>query len=465
MKFFTIIFALFFAQIAFAQVYISEIKYTGNDWIEVFNSGGPTDLSLWKFFEGGTNHKLVLVQGGAIVPSLGYAIIANNPTNFLAEYGGFSGILFHSSFSLLDAGESLSIKRGDGTVSDTVYYTGIKGSKNSTQNIGGTWIESTPTPGTANILAQVVGVAPQNTTPAPLAQVIKADNAQALQQAKKDTNPQVTAQAGPQTRIVIVGAPVTFEGKISGLENTHYGATHTTWSFGDGASGEGETIFHTYYYPGEYIAILDVVSGDLSATDRMFVHAIDPEISLRTGGDTAHSFIIVENLGGNEIDISTWKLSYNGWAFIFPRNTILGAHKSATFASEVTGLITPEGSSVELHFPNNTPVKIKNEIKGETVSPPTTPKKIIEKPNVETTNQVRALSSPPLKQEATVLGAVLDNQNEIPQKRGGDTWPWYIGAAFLAAFALFGIRITQGGVKKGEITADDFKIIEDEDPH
>ena len=193
-------------------------------------------------------------------------------------------ILFDSSFSLLDVGETISIKSSDTNIVDTVSYIGIKGSKNSTQKIGGAWSEATPTPGTANSVSQNVNTSTTQTS-------ITAT-------APTPTTSQVTAKALPQTRVVLAGAPIIFEGKLAGLEN-NFGSTRTTWSFGDGASAEGESVTHTYYYPGEYTAVLDVSSGGSIATDRMLVRVVLPNLSLHTGGDTSRSFITIQNLGGD----------------------------------------------------------------------------------------------------------------------------------------------------------------------
>ncbi|MFZ2303161.1 MAG: lamin tail domain-containing protein [Minisyncoccia bacterium] len=454
MRILAIVLILFFARTASAQVFISEIKYTGNEWIEVSNSGESADLSLWKFYEGGTNHKLKSVQGGSSLSSGSYAIIANDATAFLNEYGGFSGILFDSSFSLLDVGETISIKSSDTNIVDTVSYTGIKGSKNSTQKIGGVWSEAIPTPGAINSVSQNVDTATTQTS-----------NTEVV---PTTATSQVTAQAGPQTRVVLAGAPIIFEGKIAGLENNNV-VTHTTWSFGDGASAEGESVTHTYYYPGEYTAVLDVVSGSLKATDKMLVRVVLPNLSLRTGGDVLRSFISIQNQGGDEMDISGWQVVAGEKTFTFPKNTILGARRSATFASEVTGLATPSGSTAELLFPNGSRV----DTKVETVANQPILPKTVEKPKVVASTEARTVSqSPqtPQNQEASVLNAVADAPTSPTQKEEGSLWPWYIGSAFLGALALLGLRLTRE--KNTETpegpTADDYEIIEDvdgEEPH
>lgn len=447
MRILAIVLMLFSMQTVSAQVFISEIKYTGNEWIEVSNSGESADVSLWKFYEGGTNHKLKSVQGGSSLSSGSYAIIANDATAFLNEYSGFSGILFDSSFSLLDVGETISIKSSDTNIVDTVSYTGIKGSKNSTQKIGGMWSEAIPTPGTANSVSQNVDTTTTHTSSTLISPI--------PQTSTIPTTQQVTAQAGPQTRVVLAGAPIIFEGKIAGLENNN-SVAKTTWSFGDGASAEGESVTHTYYYPGEYTAVLDVVSGGLTATDKMLVRVVLPNLSLRTGGDTSRSFFTIENRGGDELDISGWQVVGGERTFTFPKNTILGARKSATFASEVTGLTTPPGSTAELLFPNGSRVETKVET---VVAQPVAPKAVA-KPKVVASVTANAVSQAPKQQSANVIDTV--SSASLPEQDKG-LWPWYIGSAFLGALALLGIRLTQKVEEKATITAEDFEIIEETD--
>lgn len=452
MRILAIVLILFFARTASAQVFISEIKYTGNEWIEVSNSGESVDLSLWKFYEGGTNHKLKSVQGGSLLSSGSYAIVANDATAFLTEYSGFSGILFDSSFSLLDVGETISIKSSDTNIVDTVSYTGIKGSKNSTQKIGGVWSEAIPTPGAINSVSQNVDTATTQTSNTSVVPTTATS--------------QVTAQAGPQTRVVLAGAPIIFEGKIAGLENNN-GVTQTTWSFGDGASAEGESVTHTYYYPGEYTAVLDVVSGGLTATDKMLVRVVLPNLLLKTGGDATRSFFTIENRGGDELDISGWQVAGGEKTFIFPGNTILGARKSATFASEVTGLVTPLGSTVELLFPNGMRVDTKVEtVAPQAVAHKAITSKVVEKQKVVASAPAPVVTQAPKQQSANVIDAVSEPLAPLREERG--LWPWYVGSAFLGAFALLSIRLTQKVENKATINAEDFEIIEekdDEEPH
>ncbi|MDP3742421.1 MAG: lamin tail domain-containing protein, partial [Candidatus Micrarchaeota archaeon] len=97
-----------------AAVFINEILYdfqdgadTGREWVEVINTGEAVDISGWKFVEANTNHGLTLVQGSVEIPSGGFAMIVIDAAKFLADWPGFSGTIFDSSFSLSNTGETL----------------------------------------------------------------------------------------------------------------------------------------------------------------------------------------------------------------------------------------------------------------------------------------------------------------------------------------------------------------------
>lgn len=133
LKLLSLIFLLFLfdPQRTFAgDIIINEIMYdlsgtdTDREWIEIYNTGiSSVDLSNWRFKEGGTNHTLIQYQGGLSLASGDYAVIVDNPSVFLNDHSGFSGIIIDSSFSLSNTGETLTILEGDlSTVSDEVAY-------------------------------------------------------------------------------------------------------------------------------------------------------------------------------------------------------------------------------------------------------------------------------------------------------------------------------------------------------
>ena len=146
--------------ISSAQIVINEIMYSlpGSDndreWVEIYNAGtDAVDLTGWKFFEQGVNHTLTSISGGTVLSAGGYAVIAEDDTGFLADWSSFSGILFDSSFSLHNNGETIALKDATLNVIDEVTYdfsTGAHGDGNSLALIGTNLKAIEPTPGAKN---------------------------------------------------------------------------------------------------------------------------------------------------------------------------------------------------------------------------------------------------------------------------------------------------------------------------
>lgn len=116
-----------------AQVMMTEVMYdlegtdTGREWIEVYNAGSsPVDLADWKLYEANVNHRLT-AQSASVIPAQGFAIIADNTAKFLTDNPSFSGVLFDSSFSLSNEGETLVLRDGSGADIDIVSYTSALG--------------------------------------------------------------------------------------------------------------------------------------------------------------------------------------------------------------------------------------------------------------------------------------------------------------------------------------------------
>lgn len=140
-----------------AKIKINEIMYnpvgsdTGNEWIEIYNNDTfDCDILDWKFYEGGTNHRLTF-NGSQIIPFLEYAIISNNLDNFLVNYPDFNGTLIYSSFSLSNTGEEIALKDYSSKVVDNVTYNsswGGDGNNKTLERIGNEWNESLVLDGT-----------------------------------------------------------------------------------------------------------------------------------------------------------------------------------------------------------------------------------------------------------------------------------------------------------------------------
>ena len=119
----------------FAQVVITEIMYdlpsgsdAGREWIEVFNAGAmPVQLGTYKLFENDTNHTITAASSDDALYPGAYAVIADNPAKFKADFPAYAGELFDSAFSLSNTGETLELRDASSTRVDAVSYTSSMG--------------------------------------------------------------------------------------------------------------------------------------------------------------------------------------------------------------------------------------------------------------------------------------------------------------------------------------------------
>lgn len=98
-----------------SDVIINEIAaYESSDyeWIELFNRGTEkVDLTGWKFFEEGANHKLTVFRGDFTIDPGEYFIVANDAAKLAAKYPAYTGTIFDSSWSSLsEKGEVIGLK-------------------------------------------------------------------------------------------------------------------------------------------------------------------------------------------------------------------------------------------------------------------------------------------------------------------------------------------------------------------
>jgi hypothetical protein len=136
-----------------SDVRINEIMYnppgadTDHEWLEVYNND-TTDINItgWGFYEAGTNHSLTLIQGNLVIPSGGYAIIADNATMFLGVDEGCNCTVIDSAFSLNNSGEYIALKNATLGIIDEVAYNASWGADENGRtlelNATGGWEES-----------------------------------------------------------------------------------------------------------------------------------------------------------------------------------------------------------------------------------------------------------------------------------------------------------------------------------
>lgn len=357
---------------AHAQV-VSEVMYdlegsdTSREWIEIFNNtGSAIDLTTFKLFEANSNHGVVYVQGPSTLDSGGYAVIAENAGKFLADWPGYAGALFDSSFSLSNTGETISIRTADLVDTDSASYdvaSGAAGDGTSLQrsSVGGAFSAAAPTPGSGGLVVS---------GGTPTASGDSSTGTQSSQQlvvtpATVPVEPQLYASAG-KDRTVLVGADVVFSGKAFSKDGTPLegNGIRYVWNFGDGVTSDQQTVAHHFSYPGVYVVVLDVASGKNDAASRITVTAVDPQLQVERRPDGS---VVITNGANHEIDLSLWHLRREGIFFTIPDHTVVLARRQLILRPDAlrlppgevvllypNGMVVPVGGSVQQEQ-NNTP--------------------------------------------------------------------------------------------------------------
>ncbi len=355
---------------ASAAVVISEVMYDppgaddGHEWIEVYNDGAPADLTKWKVFEGGSNHGIASYAGSATLGTGAYAVVADNPAKFLADYPGFSGQVFDTAFSagLSNAGEAVSLKDGSLAIVDTVQYDpsrGAAGDGATLQKVGGSWAAAPATPGTPpggaseETNADTAGGSASSTpdTGDPITDTAPQDAASTTPPVFLfPTDPQITVTAGSD-RTVVVGADAAFSAHVADLSGNALPDARVIWNFGDGETREGTSVLYAFPFPGTYAAIVEASGGYNEAITRFTVIALPADVAI---SDVDASAIEIENRSVRELDIGRWQLSADGKTFLFPPHTIIFPHEAVRIADDVSGIIPSSPQAVTLEYPNGT---------------------------------------------------------------------------------------------------------------
>lgn len=114
---------------ASAAVTITEIgahEAAGAEWIEIYNAAElPVDITGWKFFEDGVNHKLSSVRGGMALPAGAYAVIAQDGTAFAAARPEVSYVIDSSWSSLRLDGELIGLTDAPGAAVERFTYSPV----------------------------------------------------------------------------------------------------------------------------------------------------------------------------------------------------------------------------------------------------------------------------------------------------------------------------------------------------
>jgi PKD repeat protein len=239
------------AQSAAPDVVINEIQHTptggGNaEFLELYNPSATeaVDLSGWSISDAVT----LQVQPGTVILPHGFMTFAANDATFRSTYG--STIFLGGTYSGgLSGGETITLKRADGSTDDVVTYGGAGWPQvtagqsleltdpTADNNLGSSWALS-PNPGGSPGAGNGTGA---NNTP-PVAAFTSSCS----------------------------GLTCTFDG--SGSNDPDGNITSYSWQFGDTATGTGANPSHPYATAGSYPVTLTVTDNKGATTS--VTHAV-----------------------------------------------------------------------------------------------------------------------------------------------------------------------------------------------
>lgn len=380
-----IISSAIFPVLAKATVRINEIMYDleGSDdkkeWVEIYNdSSSEIDLKDWRFNDG-SNHILnePPTNGGRgflVLPAFSYAVLASDASTTVADYSTYSGVVIDTAMSLGNTSETLKIIDASGNVVDSISYissAGANGDGKTLQKVSNLWIAGVSTIGSQNGENGSVSSSSQVSS-STTSSNSSSSNIASGSVSYVSKSEQISAKAG-EDKTAIAGADIILEGQAFGIKGEPIPNARYLWTLGDGSYKEGKNIRHIYKYPGDYIAVLNVSSGDVSASDRLNVKVVPNELEII---EIKNEFIKLKNKSSLILDLSGWFLRTGGSVFKFPDYSLISANAELIISSDISGLKFADNNfSAEILYPNGS-----SAFSYEKQKPAVLPK-IIESPN------------------------------------------------------------------------------------
>jgi hypothetical protein len=351
-KFYFIFISLFYFIFSFSQssfaLQISEIMYdpvgsdTGNEWVEIYNdTQSSIDVTSLKILEGTTNHGITNyvshtnTNGNILLPD-SYAVIADNPANFLIGHAGFVGNVFDSSFSLVNTGENLNIKSAAGVLLFTVNYIPLaeaNGTGGTLNYINNSWIVYAETP-SATTTYNTINTPTSNTGTS--TNTVGNGSGATSYSAGYTSRSYSLGDIGmltPREINTVVGADTEFFIKpIDSKKNVI--STNTYWSYGDGSEGYGTSTKHRYQNAGEYTAVVESEISNAYGIERINVKVLNPDIKISEVGE---NFIKIKNNSDEELNIGGFIISADQGMHKFSRFLILKAKSEIKIDGRVLG--------------------------------------------------------------------------------------------------------------------------------
>ena len=359
-KVFVLIFVLLvFPVFSSASVIINEIAWMGapesanNEWLELFNNGSEAmGLDGW-ILEAIDGTPKINLSGS--VSAGGFFLLERTDDSVLP---GISADLIYTG-ALSNSGEILILKNAAGAEIDRVdgsdYWESIGGDNNTKQTAQRTaagWITATSTPKATNISLTQAPASQSSQESQPSQTQTPAASPSSSVSVPTQTIPQIKAYAG-EDKNVITGAEVKFSGLALGLKDEPIDNAGFIWTFGDGDFKEGRVVNHIYQFPGNYLAVLDISSGQYSASDRVAVKVNKAELLISEIKPGEAGWIEIQNKSREELDISGLKIKQASQSFSFPRSTFIQANSIIVVPESASKIKLTKEGEVGLFYSNS----------------------------------------------------------------------------------------------------------------
>ena len=149
-------------------------------------------------------------------------------------------------------------------------------------------------------------------------------------------------------RTVSAGADTPFTAVVYDSKGNKRDDAMVKWSFGDGMQRTGASVYHAYYYPGEYIAVVHVFTSDGGDTLKEIVVTAE-DASIKIASVSARG-ISLANDSSRTLDLSLWRLSAGGKEFKIPAGTQILSGRTILFPSQIIQL--PMSNTASLLYPS-----------------------------------------------------------------------------------------------------------------
>lgn len=328
-----IIFFLLNAASVDAAVSINEVAWMGgsasanHEWIELYNSGEAVTVTDWVLSDG-MNLNIALsgsISGGS------YAVLertseASAPgTAFLIYTGalvntGATLTLRDSSGGIVDqvaGGENWENIGGDNTTKETAQYT-TSG-----------WVTAEATPGAQN---KTSGTS-NNEKDETIITSTSGGGGGSSSSKKKSIN-----LKNPETKLNLkieaqsvgyVNQPIPFYVTPTGLDEKAQRTVIYEWNLGDSYQKDGQRVWHSYKYPGEYLVTVfgQKNKNEQTQTHKITILPVNFSLTVSESGD-----VQIHNDSNYDVDISDYRLK-GAREIVFPPRSIILAKATITVSA------------------------------------------------------------------------------------------------------------------------------------